>query len=293
MNLSPQFVGNTPVGFDVYRPMLDAFYASLKAVSPQQRRDIRRHGALRRADACQGTYLSANAAADLLARAALPRRRKAKKKKKKEEESVRERRASRAAPRRASTSPLTTRSTSARPTRHAINPEDASTPDIGRLRTVLRKGGSGNKPIWNTEIWWNSNPPGRGVSLKTQARYLSQSFYLLWKQGVQAVFWFELHDACRTVATRSRPAALFSGLHAQARPPGIPVPVRSGAAEQDARAGLGNGTRERGRSRSGDRQGETLPQDQEVESGRQPRLRRDHAAAARATSKPTRARTRA
>ncbi len=35
LNLSPQFVGNTPVGFDVYRPMLDAFYANLKAVSSQ------------------------------------------------------------------------------------------------------------------------------------------------------------------------------------------------------------------------------------------------------------------
>jgi hypothetical protein len=79
------------------------------------------------------------------------------------------------------------------PTRHAINPNDASTPDIGRFRRVL-KAGVGNKPIWNTEIWWNSNPPSRGVSLKTQARYLSQSFYILWKQGVQAAFWFELRD---------------------------------------------------------------------------------------------------
>ena len=53
----------------------------------------------------------------------------------------------------------------------------------------------GNKPIWNTEIWWNSNPPGRGVSLKTQARYLEQSFYILWKQGVSNIFWFEVRDA--------------------------------------------------------------------------------------------------
>ncbi len=32
------------------------------------------------------------------------------------------------------------------------------------------------------------------MSLKTQARYLSQAFYILWKQGVSAAFWFELRD---------------------------------------------------------------------------------------------------
>src|SRR3954447_7521029 len=35
INLGPQFDGATPVGFDVYRPMLNAFYANLKAVNPQ------------------------------------------------------------------------------------------------------------------------------------------------------------------------------------------------------------------------------------------------------------------
>jgi len=35
LNLSPQFEGGRAVGFDVYRPMLNAFYANLKSVSPQ------------------------------------------------------------------------------------------------------------------------------------------------------------------------------------------------------------------------------------------------------------------
>ena len=35
VNLSPQFEGNTPVGFDVYRPMLNAFYSNVKEVSQQ------------------------------------------------------------------------------------------------------------------------------------------------------------------------------------------------------------------------------------------------------------------
>jgi hypothetical protein len=80
------------------------------------------------------------------------------------------------------------------PTRHALNADDASTPDIGKVRRVIRAG-VGNKPIWATEIWWNSNPPSRGLPLKTQARYLAQSFYVLWKQRVPVAVWFEVRDA--------------------------------------------------------------------------------------------------
>ena len=77
-----------------------------------------------------------------------------------------------------------------------------STPDLYKLKQILRAAASsgrvvpGNaKPIWGTELWWNSNPPGRGVPLARQARYLEQAMYILWKQAVQVAIWFEVRDA--------------------------------------------------------------------------------------------------
>lgn len=51
---------------------------------------------------------------------------------------------------------------------------------------VLPKGKG--RPIWATEIWWDSKPPDpKGVPEAKHARWLSKSFYELWKQGVERV----------------------------------------------------------------------------------------------------------
>jgi hypothetical protein len=88
------------------------------------------------------------------------------------------------------------------PTQHAISPTDASTPDLGRIKRVIRKGLStggakpkGKKPLWATEIWWDSKPPDpHGVPAAKQARWLEQSFYVLWRQGASKVVWFLIRD---------------------------------------------------------------------------------------------------
>jgi hypothetical protein len=89
------------------------------------------------------------------------------------------------------------------PTVHAFNRDDVSVPDAGRLRAVLRAAErthrllpGGPKPIWETEIFWQSNPPDPAVkvSLATQARYLALTFYELWRTGVNHVFWFTIQD---------------------------------------------------------------------------------------------------
>lgn len=90
-----------------------------------------------------------------------------------------------------------------RPFDSAENPADATTPDIGRIRNVLRdaerKGrvSAGSHPIWVTEFWWESNPPDDvyGVPEKTQARYISEALYLFWKQRVPVVLGLQLADA--------------------------------------------------------------------------------------------------
>lgn len=105
-----------------------------------------------------------------------------------------------------------------RPQRHAQNPDDASTPDIGRIKRVLRKAQradtvlpGGKKKIWATEIWWDSKPPDpNGVPERKHAKYLADSFYLLWKQGVKRVVWFQIRDQdCGSNCAASPQTGLF------------------------------------------------------------------------------------
>ena len=80
--------------------------------------------------------------------------------------------------------------------------DDASTPDLGRVVSVLRgaeKVGtvSGSKhPVWVTEFWWDSKPPNPvGAPLATQARWIEQSMYLFWKAGASVAINFQIDDA--------------------------------------------------------------------------------------------------
>jgi hypothetical protein len=202
LNLDPQFEGGRAVGFDVYRPMLNAFYANLKSVNPQNL-------VLSGGTAPYGNLTPAGALAfqrmqPLAFWRGLLCLGKGKKHKKK-----------RGARRQAKLIPLPCPSPAhfdiaahhpinvGAPTRRALNADDISTPDLGKLKRVLgaatRSGRAlpaGNKPLWATEIWWNSNPPRPGgLPLGRHARYLEQALYVLWKQGVQATFWFEVRDA--------------------------------------------------------------------------------------------------
>ncbi len=84
----------------------------------------------------------------------------------------------------------------------AISPLDVSTPDVGRLTAIVRRAvRTGRalpprpKPFWAPEIWWDSDPPDPGgVPLRRHARYLAESLYRLWRQGVSAVIWWYLRD---------------------------------------------------------------------------------------------------
>jgi hypothetical protein len=88
------------------------------------------------------------------------------------------------------------------PTTHAYNAADVSVPDMGRLRRVLRAAQrahrmlpAGQKPIWATEIGWTSKPPDpSGIPLSRQAAYMALSFYELWRQGIGHIFWDLISD---------------------------------------------------------------------------------------------------
>ena len=88
------------------------------------------------------------------------------------------------------------------PERRALNVDDVSIPDLGKLTRPLRVAERtgrvrprGRKGLWVTEFGWDSNPPDpQGVPGERHARWLEQAFYVLWREGVDAVTWFKIVD---------------------------------------------------------------------------------------------------
>ena len=90
------------------------------------------------------------------------------------------------------------------PNTAAINPDDASTPDVWKLIRVARTANRlgtllprmSNRPTWATELWWESDPPRHsdGWPMHLLERWVPESLYVLWKQGVDAAIWYQLLD---------------------------------------------------------------------------------------------------
>ena len=89
------------------------------------------------------------------------------------------------------------------PLQHAYNLDDVAVPDIYKVTRVLRAGERagrvlprGHKALWVTEISWDSSPPDPdGVPVQQQARWYEQAMYVLWRQGVDTVLWYQIVDA--------------------------------------------------------------------------------------------------
>ena len=74
-------------------------------------------------------------------------------------------------------------------------------PDLGKITKLLpvaMKAGTilpkRRKPLWITEISWDSKPDPDGLSLASQARYLEAALYVLWTQGASLVTWWNVRD---------------------------------------------------------------------------------------------------
>ena len=89
-----------------------------------------------------------------------------------------------------------------RPRRKALNADDVSIPDIVKLTRLLRIAERSGRalprkrhPVWVTETSYDSSPPDPdGVPSATHARWLAEAFYLLWRQGVNTITWFQVRD---------------------------------------------------------------------------------------------------
>jgi RTX calcium-binding nonapeptide repeat (4 copies) len=95
------------------------------------------------------------------------------------------------------------------PLKSGPDPDDASTPDLGRVVGVLRAAEGlgtlpGSHPVWVTEFWWDSNPPNPvGAPLEVQAAWLEHSLYLFWKAGASAAINFAIRDSTLYPVTRN------------------------------------------------------------------------------------------
>lgn len=102
------------------------------------------------------------------------------------------------------------------PTTSAVVKDDASAPDLDKLTRLVHKALSAGtllprapKPLWVTEFSYDSNPPNpQAVSTATQARWLEESFYVFWREGVSTAIWYLISDQTGAISTH-----YFSGVY--------------------------------------------------------------------------------
>lgn len=89
------------------------------------------------------------------------------------------------------------------PEEKSPGPDDVSTAEFGKLRSLLRAaerlgtvGTEGRHPLWATELWWDTKPPDafEGVALRRHARWIARALHLLSRQGAEVVLNFQVRD---------------------------------------------------------------------------------------------------
>jgi hypothetical protein len=118
------------------------------------------------------------------------------------------------------------------PTTHAAIATDITVPDLGkitRLLPVAERDGTlapkGAKPVWITELSWDSNPPNpTGLSPALQAQYLEGALYVLWTQGTRLITWWNIRD---DVPTPGWKLTLASGIYLDGSSPAADTPKLS------------------------------------------------------------------
>lgn len=92
------------------------------------------------------------------------------------------------------------------PTTHAGNADDVSAPDLGKLTRIQRAAlahqrllPNAHKQLWVTEFAYDSKPGNPyALSLSKQAAWLEESFYVFWSQGVNTAIWYLVRDQAAT-----------------------------------------------------------------------------------------------
>src|SRR3954454_874802 len=202
--LTPQFTGKSFTGADLYRNMLNAAYKSIKSVNPNVQVVV--GGTAPYGDPPGGPYPASGARSrpvEFWQHVLCVKPVKTKSKKKGKPAKVKYVRTP------GCSGPVNfdvfghhpINNTGGGPLQSGPSRYDASTPDLGRVVSVLRgaeKAGTtngGKHPVWVSEFWWDSRPPNPvGAKLATQARWIEQSLYLFWKAGASVAINFQITD---------------------------------------------------------------------------------------------------
>lgn len=99
------------------------------------------------------------------------------------------------------------------PRRDPVNAEDLRL-RVGKVTSALRLAARAGTisarqagRVWMTELSWDGGPGG--PSYASQARFLQLGLYMLWREGVDAVLWYNLRDRAEAMFTQ------LSGLFAR------------------------------------------------------------------------------
>jgi hypothetical protein len=206
-HLTPQYDGTNPASPDIYRDLLNAGYAAVKAVDPKML--VVTGGTAPYGDPPGGNRVRP---VDFWKQVLCASPGKQKRKPKKRNAAV-----AQSCPGRAMFDVLAHHpiNTSGSPRRHAINPADSSSADLDRIERVLRaaeRAGTvlpGRHPLWATEMWWDSDPPtSPGSPPGRQARWIEDALYQAWKDGASVV----INLAIRDFTTSGLQAGTGSGI---------------------------------------------------------------------------------
>jgi hypothetical protein len=85
---------------------------------------------------------------------------------------------------------------------HARNPDDVELGDLPKMRTVLQAAvrlhhvrSTNGVRFWVTEFGWDTSPPRRHAApMALAARWTAESLYQAWRSGVSLLTWFGLQD---------------------------------------------------------------------------------------------------
>jgi hypothetical protein len=103
------------------------------------------------------------------------------------------------------------------PTTHAVGADNVSAPDLSRISKPMKKAVAtgralprANKGLWVTEFSYDSKPINPyGLSPAKQAKWLAESYYVFWEQGVSTAVWYLLRDEAPTFNANS----YYSGIY--------------------------------------------------------------------------------
>ncbi len=104
---------------------------------------------------------------------------------------------------------------------HEGGKDDVQMGDLAKLTTLLRAADRAGRingmyertPLWINEFSWDSNPPDPGgLPMKIETRWVAEALFVAWKAGIDHFSWYSLRDQ-RMSPGDTFPATLQSGLY--------------------------------------------------------------------------------